>query len=189
MENQASAWRSQIDELTEKFQGAFSTLSYEELFTKPNSETWSIGENLLHLIKVNSSYFPLFQQLLDKTYRPAWSGRFRFIYATIGNAILKSVSEGRKKKIKTFKTWEPIVADTSEDILNLFVDQQQELKQWLEKLQPMFGKEVVINSPVNKMISYTLDQAIEIMLAHEERHFHQAMEVKEAMGHKKNLQA
>jgi hypothetical protein len=182
MQEKANDWKNQLDEITAKFNRELEALPWEKLYQKPSPASWSIAENIHHLIKVNASYFPIFQQLLDNSYQPAWSGKFAFIYNTIGNAIYKSVSEGRKKKIKTFKSWEPGILGQQEDILKMFESHQEELKGWIDKLKPYLEKNVVINSPVNKMISYTLDKAFDIIVAHEDRHFHQSKEVKDSVA-------
>lgn len=172
-------WMSEIKRNTERFKDEFSSLSGDKLLYKPSANSWSIAENIQHLIKVNQSYFPVFSQLLSHSYRPPWSGRFRFINKLFGNLILKSVSEDRKKKIKTFPLWLPDQLPPAEGILSRFESHQQELIGWIQNLEPYVGKTTIINSPANKIISYTLDDAIEIIIMHEKRHLNQAIEVKQ----------
>ena len=49
-------WSGQIDKLTEVFLNSFTNLTEEELNWKPAAGTWSIAENIDHLIQVNKSY-------------------------------------------------------------------------------------------------------------------------------------
>ncbi|MBS9525091.1 DinB family protein [Litoribacter alkaliphilus] len=181
MSQKPTEWVAEIDRITAKFEREFAEMSLEQIYWKPHPEVWSIGENIQHLIQLNSSYFPMFQELKDGKYQKPWSGNFSFIYNLIGNSIYKSVSDGRKKKIKTFASWEPKIGGTHQDIVQKFTKHQQELKSWITKLAPQFGKNVVINSPINKLLPYTLDKAMDIIVAHEDRHFQQALEVKEAI--------
>ncbi|WP_143961533.1 DinB family protein [Litoribacter populi] len=181
MSQKGTEWVSEIDRITAEFEREFGQMSLEEIYWKPSPEVWSIGENIQHLIQVNSSYFPIFQEVKDAKYRKPWSGNFKFIYNLIGNLIYKSVSEGRKKKIKTFTSWEPKIGGTHQDIVQKFTKHQQELKSWITKMAPYFDKNIVINSPINKMLPYTLDRAFDIMVAHEDRHFNQALEVKQVI--------
>lgn len=43
-------WASQIDNITRQTQSEFGALTYEQLNWKPNSNIWSIAQNLDHLI-------------------------------------------------------------------------------------------------------------------------------------------
>jgi len=169
----------EINQITEKFKNEFSTCDTEQLLYKPSRDKWSIAENIQHLIALNSSYFPIFSHILAGTYQPPWSGNFSFIYKLLGSTILKSVNEDRRKKIKTFPLWLPDKKPLTDDILVRFESHQQELIAWIEKLAPFLRKQTVINSPANRIISYTLDDALEIIIMHEKRHFNQAGEIKQ----------
>jgi hypothetical protein len=46
-------WTDQIDSITSDFKHSFGTLTIKELNWKPNQNTWSIGQNLDHLIVIN----------------------------------------------------------------------------------------------------------------------------------------
>jgi len=180
-EEKVMMWISEINQNTKRFKDEFSTLSGEQLMYKPSKDTWSIGENIQHVIEVNRSYFPLFSQLIANTYRPSWSSRFDFINNLLGSLILKSVSENRNKKIKTFPLWIPKSLPPAENIFANFESHQNEMIDWIQKLEPYIGKKTIINSPANKLISYKLDDAIEIIIMHEKRHLNQAIEVKQSL--------
>ena len=55
---------------------------------------------------------------------------------------------------------------------------QEVIKKLIQDNQPLLEKDVVIPSPANRYIVYKLRKAIEVIVAHEERHLNQAMEVK-----------
>lgn len=172
------SWQKTIKDVNQKVENEFSPLTKDQLYYKPSPETWSIAENLQHLIQVNSSYYPIFNQIINETFKPAWSGRFSLIYNTLGKAILRSVNEDRKNKIKTFTLWEPDAQDERDDIIEAFLEHNVNLLEWMVKLKPFLGKDTVIHSPANKIISYTLDQGFEIITTHEKRHINQAKEIK-----------
>ncbi|MCB0751667.1 MAG: DinB family protein, partial [Ignavibacteriae bacterium] len=56
-------WAQEIDKITLVAEMLFSGLSSEQLNWKPNSETWSIAQNLEHLIVVNETYYPVLSSL------------------------------------------------------------------------------------------------------------------------------
>ncbi|MBI5914753.1 MAG: DinB family protein [Bacteroidetes bacterium] len=45
------------------FSDALGQLTVEELNSKPNATTWSVGQVIDHIIKVNESYYPIVEQL------------------------------------------------------------------------------------------------------------------------------
>lgn len=174
-------WAIEIDRLTGKFLNSFSPLSEEELNWKPSAETWSIAENMEHLIILNESYFPIFDRLHKGNYKLPFVARFGFVVKFFGNLILKSVEPDRNKKMKTFPIWEPKKSNFPKEILNRFEAHQQKLKEEFLKVQEHTKENAVISSPANKNIVYKLETAFEILTTHEERHYNQANEVYELL--------
>lgn len=181
MSEQIIQWQQQIDELTRDFREEFGTLSPDELIRKPNGSTWSIAENMEHLIAVNSSYFPIVEQLKEGSYKPPFLAKSGFFVKFMGNTLLKSVSPDRKKKMKTFPVWEPAKASANPDILPSFVKHQAALKSMIAESEAFVKRGAVISSPANRNIVYTLEKAFEVIIAHEKRHFNQASEVMDAI--------
>jgi hypothetical protein len=170
-------WLTRIDQTTQNFTTKFGDLNYEELNWKANANTWSIAQNIDHLIVINESYYPTFTQLVQGNYRLPWIARWKFMVSFLGKTVLNAVQADRKKKIKTFTIWEPKQSAIEEDILRRFQKHQTELKEWIEKLEDFIKKGTVIASPANRNIVYKLEIAFEIIVTHEERHFAQACEV------------
>ena len=176
------AYSSRIDSITHDFTTAFGSLATEQLNWKPNPETWSIAQNIDHIIVLNSTYFPTFDALKAGTYKPPFISKIGFLVTMFGKMILKSVLPENQKKQRTFPTWEPAKSEISSDILNRFVSHQEELKKRMEESAIFIMKGVVISSPANKNIVYKLDKAFEIILTHEERHYKQAKNILQMMS-------
>lgn len=174
MDIKPKQWINEIDKLSKEVQETFGDLDKDALFIKPDGKSWSIAENLEHLITVNGSYFPIFKQLIDNTFVGAFIGKFSFFSKLFGNMIYRSVSDGGKKKIRTFPLWEPKIEEGEADIIEKFLSHQEDLKNWIRELGPYIEKEAIIHSPANKLIVYSLPQALDIIVAHEKRHLEQA---------------
>ena len=172
-------WIDQIDKHTQSFTELLSSLSREELNWRPNPDVWSIGQIVDHIMVINSSYFPELEALRSGNQKTPVMARFGFLVSFFGKAILKSVEPGRKKKIRTFPIWEPSMDHFSLEILENFINHQEELKKEIMNSQELIEKETVIHSPANRNIVYKLETAFEIMVTHEERHLEQARELKE----------
>jgi hypothetical protein len=181
MSEQIQQWHSKIDQLTKEFKERFGDMQADELNQKPNAQTWSIAENMKHLITVNESYYAVLEKVRESKYKKPFLGKFGFYVNLMGNTILKSVSPQNRKKIRTFPMWEPAVANVGSDIISEFVKHQNALKDKISSLETFLGKGTVISSPANPNIVYTLDKAFEIMIAHEERHLNQANEAFEVI--------
>ena len=170
-------WKAQLETSTKEFIKNFGELTAEELHWKPNPSTWSIAENMVHLIQFNSSYFSQIEALQKGNYKIPFTGKFGGIVSYSGKTILKSVQPDRKKKIKTLSLWEPTHSKTSDALLELFEAHQIELQQVMDTCEHLLEKGAVISSPANKYIVYTLETAFEIIVAHEKRHLEQAKEI------------
>ena len=181
MSDQIKHWQEEIDEITRNFREEFGTLTTDELNRKPNGGTWSIAENMEHLISVNESYFPIVEQLKAGNYKKPFLAKSPFFVKFMGNTLLKSVSPDRKKKMKTFPIWEPKEATVLPDILPVFERHQAALKRLMGEAEEFVQHRTVISSPANRNIVYTLERAFEVIIAHEKRHFNQASEVMDAI--------
>lgn len=172
-------WSEELDKTTQNFIESFSGLNHEKMNWKPNAGTWSIAQNIDHLIVTNKTYFPIIESVRKGTYTPPLISKVGFIVSIIGNVVLKAVHPDRKKKIKTFSIWEPTKSEIPYGILQKFQSHQSELKQLIESSKDLIDKGVVISSPANRNIVYKLEKAFEIIVTHEQRHFKQAKEVYE----------
>lgn len=171
-------WIKELDNINKVVSEEFASIPDEVLNKKPGSEKWSVSENFQHIMKVNNSYFPLFEKLKKGNFQAPFIAKIPFFSKLFGNMIFQSVSDGGKKKVKTFPAWqpEPVFYDNT---ISDFLQHQILLAEKIKEMEPFTAKKVIIHSPVNKLIVYSLDQAIDIIIAHEWRHLDQAKQVLE----------
>lgn len=168
---------SQIDKITEHFIANFGLLSAEQLYWKPNPHTWSIAQNIDHLIVVNESYYPVLSSLKEGTYKTPFIAKFGFMVSFLGKTVLNGVNPDRKKKMKTFPVWEPANSQIKADILQRFASHQNQLKKQIEASGAFVEMGAIISSPANRNIVYKLETAFDIIVAHEQRHLEQAKDI------------
>lgn len=166
-----------IHKITAEFKSKFGHLSNEQLNLKPAPGVWSIAQNISHLIVINRTYFPIFEEIQKGTYKAPFTGRIGFLVSFFGKSILNSVHPDRRKKMRTFPMWEPEKSTISGDILGKFEEHQKELAAFVENADIFIKQGAVISSPANKVIVYKLETAFDIIVTHEKRHFAQACEV------------
>lgn len=78
--------------------------------------------------------------------------------------------------MKTFPVWEPSGFMADERLVEAFKNHQEVLKKHIDASQEFIEKGIVISSPANKYVVYTLEAAFDIIVSHEKRHLEQAKE-------------
>jgi hypothetical protein len=175
-------WITDIDRLTSAFRQQFEELSIEQLNWKPNENTWSIAQNIDHIMVINQTYQVKIAALQAGDYKVPFAGRFKFLVDFMGKLILKSVQPDRRRKTKTFPMWEPAKSEIRDDIFDKFDRSQADLKEHIINSENLLDKGALISSPANKNIVLKLETAFDIIVAHEQRHLEQAKAVMR-MGH------
>jgi hypothetical protein len=160
-------WSTKLGYITEQVQAEFGKLTNEQLNWKPNASTWSIAQNLDHLIVVNETYYPVLASLKAGTYQAPFIAKIGFMVSFLGETVLKAVQPDRKKKMRTFPIWEPSSSRLEGDIVERFENHQKSLMQKIEGSEELIIKGVVISSPANKYVVYKLETAFEIIILHE----------------------
>ena len=166
-----------LDAASAQFKNSFEELGQDELNWKPAENRWSIAQVMDHLITINTSYFPILDQIRDGIYTPPFMARVPFMASLFGTLIHKSMKPDTKTKTSTFPIWEPSYSEIKGDILQRFLAHQEELKSKINACDGPASNEVVIASPASSKVVYTLSKALEIIADHEVRHYNQAMEV------------
>ncbi len=168
---------SEIDGVTAKFVNEFGSLTADELNWKPSPKIWSVAQNIDHLIVINQSYFNAFEALKKGKYKRPFLGNFKFLSKMMGKMILKTSGPNRDKKIKTFSIWEPNEAIFPADSIENFINHQEQLKQEISEVKTLAENGTIMSSPANKSITYPVSIALQIIVAHEKRHYLQAKEL------------
>lgn len=173
-------WESKLNEATDLFKNKFEDLTKAELNWKPNAETWSIAQNIQHLMTTNAEYYKVIDAVRNGKINLPFTARIGFITRFFGNIIYNSLEPSRRKKIKTFPVFEPTKgSDLSEDIVEQFVQHQMDFIEFMKSCEDLLIHNQVISSPVNRQIVYTLEKAFDIITIHEFRHYNQASELME----------
>lgn len=174
------AWNAEIDAVTQLFETKVASLTDRKVGWKPKVAVWSVGDNIEHLMLMTKSFGPIFEALAAGTYELPPLGNFGIMVDLIGKTALSSM-KNRDKKIKTFPIWEPTKSVKNKSIIQDFIAQQASLKVQVQSVAHLLGEETVIASPVHKHLVYTLDQALEVILIHEKRHYQQIVDHLESM--------
>lgn len=165
--------------VSDKSKQTFGKLSAEQLNWKPNSKDWSIGQCFEHLIITNTLYFPNIQKVIDGSHRNNFFSKIPFGVDLIASLMKNSMDPNQKRKMKTFTIFEPSQSNIPETILDDFANNNQKLLEMIKACQGLDLHKIKIAEPLHDALNLRLDDAFEILLLHEKRHFLQAKRVAE----------
>lgn len=173
-----------IDEITEIGQKAeltFGHLSAEQINWRPGAESWSIGQCFEHLIKTNK----LFYDELDKIAGGARQNSFWENWSPLtsfgGKFLIKSLKSDERK----FKAPSKAIVPPSEidgDIIEQFLKHQREVIDKIKFTENADWRKTVVTSPFMKLITYSFEDGLRVVVEHEKRHLRQAERVLQADG-------
>lgn len=169
-------WERDLQEVNVSVQQLLGNLTLAQLNWKPDASIWSISEIIGHLIAVNQSYFPIIDQIKAGVYRQPLLGNFSFLTAFFGKALKNALNPSNENKTRTLKLWQPKTVPSDQAILADFMDHQENLIRYMHESRKFVSEGRIIASPANSMIVYTLEDAFEIIVLHEQRHMKQIKE-------------
>ncbi len=155
----------------------FTSLSEEQLNWSPQADVWSIGQCFDHLRKSNEPYFEIFAAVADKSKREMFWERLPILPAIWGKLVLDTVRPDTKRKSKAPRGFRPALERVPEQVVVDLHEQQRRLVEAIRRLDGIDLGATVVTSPVARFITYSLRDALAIVVAHEERHMNQAERV------------
>lgn len=154
----------------------FSVLNEEQFNWKPTAERWSVAECISHIQTANETYFPMLEEISNGTYASSFWERISPLSGFFGRMLLKSVSPETTRKVKTASIFKPAASRYSKSLIDDFRGSNDQLISYMRKIKDE-DLSTIIASPVNVLITYSLDHSLKIMTYHEVRHLNQAENV------------
>jgi len=177
MNRQITELITSISKSSERVKQSFNSLTESQLNWKPAPEKWSVGECIDHLIITNLSYFPALENIAARSHKNSLWQSISPLSGMWGSMLLKMVSPEYPKKAKTPAVFKPASSSVSKDIIDNFVKCNEQFISYLEKFGDLDLKKIIISSPANGFIIYSLEDTLKIITYHEVRHLDQAERV------------
>lgn len=168
---------AETETISENVQKSFGGLSDDQLNWKPSAEKWSVGQCFEHLIITNKLYFSNIQKVIGGTHRNNFFSKIPFAVDLIAALMKIVLNPDQKRKMKTFKMFEPAVSDVSATIIEDFAENQRKFIEMIEAVKDFDVHKIKIAEPLSTALNLRLDDAFEILVMHEKRHFRQAENV------------
>ena len=158
----------------------FGSLSAGQLNWKPAPKSWSIAQCFDHLITTHSLYFPLFEKLTNGNASQTFWESYSPFSGFFGRFLIKSLRPENVKPMKTTSKAMPSSSEIGGDVIDRYVDNQNQLVEAIRKLPAdIDSKKTIITSPLMGLVTYSLEDCYEIIAVHGPRHFNQAKRVME----------
>ena len=177
---------SRIEYLVTKCESTLVPLNDAQFNWKKDDKTWSIAQNLHHIILVNSSYIDecrnVFHQ--NETITTKNLSPYRTDYN--GNMMFHFVDPRNTLKSKTIAEFIPS-NDTFKNSFKMeFCKNLKKLQSFLEEVSGYDFNETKIQTPNNKFINVNLGDMIKIIIDHTERHYNQILATVNSVGFPKS---
>jgi hypothetical protein len=170
-------WENEIDKITAHFVNSFASQSLSALNYKPDPKRWSIAQNVTHIMLLNSSYFRIFDEIIIGKHVLPPSDTLDQVARDSLNIIRPYTSKDRPDKANTWNIWQPSDENVDSKIWSDFIVHQSVFKNHLLELREFFAKPTYIQYPGETKLVFRLEDSIDFLIDHENRHWHQANEL------------
>ena len=156
----------------------FEKLSFEQLNWKENSETWSIAECLEHLNIYANYYLQAIEKQIKKASKNQQNASMEATSTWFGRYSINSIAPSNTKKIKTMKHLNPSNSKIEGHVLKRFLKHQEKLQLLLKDAKTVNINKLKIPVEFFKLLKINLGDCFQFLIAHEQRHLNQALNVK-----------
>jgi hypothetical protein len=180
---EVAALLAELREIAEEARETFGGLSARQLNWQPAAGRWGVGQCFEHLVKTNRAVLPALERVARGEHRMTLWERLSPFSGLFARVLLKTLAPGSARKVKAPRGVRPSGGEVDARVIATFAAQQGELAELIARAaQAADLKRTVVTSPLAKFVTYTLGDALRILVAHERRHFEQARRVTEAEG-------
>lgn len=151
-----------------------SSLSDQELQSKPAPEAWNALECIEHLNRYGRFYLPeIKKRLQNSSTKPGKT----FKSGLLGNYFAESMlPKPGFKTMNTFKEMNPLNADLDRSTLQEFADQLKQMLELLEMARSKNLNRIRTSISISKLIKLKLGDTFRVVIYHNERHLLQALQ-------------
>ena len=171
-----------LEKITQTTQALFGAASADQINWKPAPDRWSIAQCYDHMLTAHDLYFPIFERILVGEREFSRLRNFPLLAGLMGWAVLRSLESEAARLLKAAAVIRPSQSKIEVDIIDRFLAHQAELIRYARLMDELEVNQVIIVSPVNSRVAYSLEDGLKIIAAHEILHLNQARLVWELLA-------
>lgn len=168
-----SELESQFREIIEAVRSRFLAVDPGLLRRRPGPESWSAAECFAHLNVSIDLYFPVWAAELEgashqnpepQSYKTDFWGRL----------LIWTLEPPPRFRMPAPRIAIPVVANDSEDLVQGFLDRQEQVLETLRQARGLAVDRIKITSPFDRRVRYSVWSSFCVTASHERRHLLQA---------------
>lgn len=146
-------------------------LPLEQLTQRKNPASWNALECLEHLNRYGNFYLP---EIENRIIQSNTKSALTFTPGLLGNYFANSMKPSpTTKKIKTFKSMNPLNSNLDKSVISEFIRQQQQMLELLERSQKIDLNKTKTSISISKLIKLKLGDTFRFVIYHNQRHIEQ----------------
>ncbi|WP_104383365.1 DinB family protein [Sphingobacterium sp. HMA12] len=150
------------------FVESLKTQSLDDLNKRIQEGSWNILECIAHLNLYGNFYLPEISRRMAASQSKAAN---YFHSGLLGNYFAISIlPKDRPNKMKTFREMDPIYKQLDRNVLDIFLEQQENFLQLLEQAKSKDLDKIRTNISINKWIKIRLGDTFRFLVNHNSRH-------------------
>lgn len=176
MDERIEQVKSELKAVADDAAATFGSLSETQLNWKPAADSWSIAQCLDHLIKTDGQFDPEFLSIASGTRKnTTWQSISPFS-GMMGRFLVKTLDNDAKKAKAPSKDIVP-PSEIEAGIVDRFRSHIETVATGIEACSGVDRKKTILSSPFLRVLTYSLDDALTVLVAHHRRHVRQAKRV------------
>lgn len=153
------------------FASHLRSLSDSDLNKRIQENSWSILECLQHLNLYGDFYL---QEISNKMNENTIPPQKNFKSGILGDYFAKSMlPKENLNRMKTFKSMNPIFSDLDQNVIDIFIHQQNEMLRLLEMAKSRNLEKIKTNISISPLIKIRLGDTFRFVINHNLRHIQQ----------------
>lgn len=174
--------KTKTDEVIEKLNlikaealASFGSMNAVQLNWRADESSWGVGQCLDHIIRTNNSFVPDLKTVANGDRKNSFWENYSPFSGIFGNLLIGFQTKDKKFKAPSKKVIPPI--DIDEDIVTRFTDHIDKLTALISQCIDADLRKTKLTSPLMSLITYSLDDALTVIVEHSRRHMRQATRV------------
>jgi|CXWL01.1.fsa_nt_gi hypothetical protein len=175
---QARRLKEELRALDEEIQSVTAGLEEAALEKRPGPSSWSVAENLQHLILTAEAMLPLVDDAVAKLERAGGKASRPSALGFMGWMLVKALEPPPRMKSRTSKPFEPLATGDPLTLVDRLREANVKLAALIDRASGLATTSVKIASPFDARVKYNVYAALRITLVHERRHLWQARQAR-----------
>ncbi len=164
----------ELDALENRAATLFRSHDEVALTRQPGPKRWSAAECVEHLTITSKLYLDYLPQLIEEARSAGKIGGGPFKMDFKGRLLKWFLEPPYKTKARTIKAADVHASQRPDVVLREFVETQSSLRQLYRSVQGLALDKVLVTSPFNTNMKYSLFSCFGVINAHQRRHLWQA---------------